>query len=169
MKESIRFVLFETCANVMAVPATVVYFTCYDELCGFLKHKMENHPDKVPLLAGAVARVGSASVISPLELVRTKMQSQKLSYKELQICIQSAVASDGLLSLWRGLSATLLRDVPFSGVAAAGLLSPYGQRIHNTWKCSWNSAVNHLEHFRVDYKRGQQPPLNGQSREEDKA
>ncbi|XP_028672966.1 probable mitochondrial glutathione transporter SLC25A40 [Erpetoichthys calabaricus] len=117
---------------VMAVPATVVYFTCYDELCGFLKHKMENNPDKVPLLAGAVARVGSASVISPLELVRTKMQSQKLSYKELRICIQSAVASDGLLSLWRGLSATLLRDVPFSAMYW------YTYELGKKWLCDKN-------------------------------
>ncbi|KAG2462207.1 CFA46 protein, partial [Polypterus senegalus] len=53
------------------------------------------------------------------------------------------------------------------GVLQLGLLSPYGQRIRHTQKYSRNSLINHLEHFWVDYKRGQQPPLNGQSREEE--
>ncbi|MEQ2168193.1 hypothetical protein GOODEAATRI_011766 [Goodea atripinnis] len=59
--------------------------------------------------------VGAVTVISPLELVRTKMQSRKLTYSELQVCIRSAVAQGGLLSLWRGWGPTVLRDVPFSG------------------------------------------------------
>lgn len=37
-------------------------------------------PFAVPLLAGMAARVFSVTVVSPLELIRTKMQSQKLSY-----------------------------------------------------------------------------------------
>ncbi len=59
--------------------------------------------------------VGAVSVISPLELVRTKMQSRKQPYSELMMCIRSAVAQDGWLSLWRGWGPTVLRDVPFSG------------------------------------------------------
>ena len=61
--------------------------------------------------------VGAVTVISPLELIRTKMQSRQLSYQELRVCIQSAVAQDGWLSLWRGWGPTVLRDVPFSGMA----------------------------------------------------
>lgn len=62
--------------------------------------------------------VGAVTVISPLELIRTKMQSRRLSYGELRVCIRSAVAQDGLLSLWRGWGPTVLRDVPFSGEPA---------------------------------------------------
>lgn len=101
---------------VMAVPATVIYFTCYDQLCTALKARMTEHSREAPLLAGAIARVGSATVISPLELIRTKLQSQKQSYQELTGIIRSAVATEGWLSLWRGLGPTLLRDVPFSAM-----------------------------------------------------
>lgn len=59
--------------------------------------------------------VGAVTVITPLELVRTKMQSQRVSYSELQVCIRSAMAQGGMLSLWRGWGPTVLRDVPFSG------------------------------------------------------
>lgn len=150
----------------MAVPATVIYFTTYDQLRDYLHTRMGSWSHYIPLLAGALARreypfplgsphahpgsrqvsvptgspgtmlmalgrplertelipcvpsvaVGAVTVISPLELIRTKMQSQQLSYRELRVCIQSAVAQDGWLSLWRGWGPTVLRDVPFSGM-----------------------------------------------------
>uniref|UniRef100_A0A3P8RUN5 Solute carrier family 25 member 40 n=1 Tax=Amphiprion percula TaxID=161767 RepID=A0A3P8RUN5_AMPPE len=101
---------------VMAVPATVIYFTCYDQLCAALRVQMGDRAQEAPLLAGAIARVGSATVISPLELIRTKLQSQKQSYGELTQLIRSAVEAEGWRSLWRGLGPTLLRDVPFSAM-----------------------------------------------------
>ncbi|XP_058504424.1 probable mitochondrial glutathione transporter SLC25A40 [Solea solea] len=101
---------------VMAVPATVIYFTCYDQLCAALRVRMGTYADEAPLLAGPTARLGAATMISPLELIRTKLQSQKQSYRELTACIRSAVVTEGWLSLWRGLGPTLLRDVPFSAI-----------------------------------------------------
>lgn len=101
---------------VMAVPATIIYFTCYDQLRDFLRFGLGFQGSHIPLVAGALARLGAVSVISPLELVRTKMQSRRLSYSELRVCIRSAVAQDGLLSLWRGWGPTVLRDVPFSAL-----------------------------------------------------
>ncbi|CAL8256727.1 unnamed protein product [Boreogadus saida] len=41
---------------VMAVPATVIYFTCYDQLCVALKARMEGQTEMAPLFAGAIAR-----------------------------------------------------------------------------------------------------------------
>uniref|UniRef100_A0A8V0ZV80 Mitochondrial glutathione transporter SLC25A39 n=1 Tax=Gallus gallus TaxID=9031 RepID=A0A8V0ZV80_CHICK len=102
---------------VMAVPATVIYFTTYDQLRDYLHARTGSRGHHIPLLAGALARLGAVTLISPLELIRTKMQSRQLSYRELRVCIQSAVAQDGWLSLWRGWGPTVLRDVPFSGMA----------------------------------------------------
>uniref|UniRef100_A0A8B9ZUL6 Mitochondrial glutathione transporter SLC25A39 n=2 Tax=Anas TaxID=8835 RepID=A0A8B9ZUL6_9AVES len=101
---------------VMAVPATVIYFTAYDQLRDYLHARTGSRGHHIPLLAGALARLGAVTVISPLELIRTKMQSRQLSYRELRVCIQSAVAQDGWLSLWRGWGPTVLRDVPFSAL-----------------------------------------------------
>lgn len=99
----------------MAVPATVIYYTGYDQLkiaLGFQPHQKNIAS---PMLAGALARVLAVSAICPVELVRTKMQSRLgYSYKELAGIIRSAVQQNGVLSLWRGLSPMLLRDVPFS-------------------------------------------------------
>lgn len=59
--------------------------------------------------------VGAVTVISPLELIRTKMQSKKFSYEELHRFVSTKVSEDGWISLWRGWAPTILRDVPFSG------------------------------------------------------
>lgn len=58
----------------------------------------------------------SATVISPVELMRTRMQSRRLTYKQLRARVSSNVAKDGWLSLWKGWGPTVLRDVPFSGM-----------------------------------------------------
>lgn len=83
------------------------------------------------LLAGGVARVWAVTLVSPLELIRTKMQSKKLSYRgkgqltgeaymcncsfsEVGIAVRELVRSQGPIGLWQGLTPSLLRDVPFS-------------------------------------------------------
>ncbi|XP_056375107.1 probable mitochondrial glutathione transporter SLC25A40 [Hyla sarda] len=113
---------------VMAVPATAIYFTCYDQLRDILIHHM-NNVETASLIAGATARLGSATLISPLELIRTKMQSRTLSYKELTSCIQSSVAKEGWLSLWKGWGPTVLRDVPFSAMYW------YNYELGRKWLC----------------------------------
>lgn len=111
---------------VLAVPATVVYFVLYEQLkvklmsteikTYFLSKDVNETPGWVPLLAGSSARVISAMCVSPLELVRTKMQSKKLSYDELRMALQHLLQNQGPKGLWKGLGATLLRDVPFSAI-----------------------------------------------------
>lgn len=71
----------------LAVPATIVYFVCYEEIrinCKDYYVKMNpgvtDQHFAIPLLAGVAARIFSVSMVSPLELIRTKMQSQRLSY-----------------------------------------------------------------------------------------
>ncbi|XP_073438015.1 mitochondrial glutathione transporter SLC25A40 isoform X1 [Dendrobates tinctorius] len=100
---------------VMAIPATAIYFTCYDQIRDLLIHRV-NSAETACLIAGATARLGSATLISPLELIRTNMQSRPLSYKELTSCIRTSVANEGWLSLWKGWGPTILRDVPFSAM-----------------------------------------------------
>ena len=99
----------------MAVPATVIYYTGYDQLKVALGFRPGQRNVTAPMLAGALSRTIAVAAICPIELVRTKMQSrQGYSYKELVGVIRNAVQQNGVLSLWRGLSPMLLRDVPFS-------------------------------------------------------
>lgn len=72
--------------------------------------------------------VGTVTVVSPLELVRTKLQAQHVSYRELAACVQAAVSQGGWRSLWLGWGPTALRDIPFSGRHAGS-----GPRGRSSW------------------------------------
>ncbi|XP_052050959.1 probable mitochondrial glutathione transporter SLC25A39 isoform X2 [Apodemus sylvaticus] len=101
---------------VMTVPATALYFTAYDQLRTFLCGQSLTSDLYAPMVAGALARMGTVTVVSPLELVRTKLQAQHVSYRELATRVQAAVAQGGWRSLWLGWGPTALRDVPFSAL-----------------------------------------------------
>jgi len=74
---------------VLALPATVVYFTTYEQLRCFIKDRKQIEGSLfyqkpvwlTSLVAGGVARIWAVTIVSPLELIRTKMQSKKLSYQ----------------------------------------------------------------------------------------
>ncbi|XP_031628360.1 solute carrier family 25 member 40-like isoform X2 [Contarinia nasturtii] len=108
---------------VLALPATICYFVSYEATRLYMKDfylklnpEQTEQPFSVPLLAGMAARVFSVSVVSPLELIRTKMQSQRLNYYDVGKALKAMIEVEGVFGLWRGLGPTVLRDVPFSGV-----------------------------------------------------
>ena len=74
----------------------------------------------LPVIRLSDISVWAATVISPLELIRTKMQSEKLTYHDVHKAVRSMVKQEGILSLWKGLGPSLLRDVPFSGTVFLG-------------------------------------------------
>lgn len=104
----------------MAVPATVVYFVGYESIRNRLM-AMKSVPESsaiAPLLAGASARVLAASLISPLELIRTNMQHLGPEGTVRAVLSQAlgACRAQGPSVLFRGLVPTLWRDVPFSAL-----------------------------------------------------
>jgi solute carrier family 25 protein 39/40 len=75
-----------------------------------------------PLVSGITARASVTSLISPLELIRTNLQSTPISpdrphtLSSVLVSVRQLVEVNGVKHLWRGLGATLWRDVPFSGL-----------------------------------------------------
>ena len=99
----------------MAVPATVIYYTAYDQLKVTFGFQSDKKNLMAPVFAGALARIVAVLCVTPLELLRTKIQSrQNYTYSQLWSVVKAAIHTKGVLSLWRGLFPTLLRDVPFS-------------------------------------------------------
>ena len=87
-----------------------------------------------PLVAGSLARTISATLISPIEMFRTRLQALPLgeyghsriqqmlildgttpTYSSVAKQMSGLVNEKGVSILWRGLGPTLWRDVPFSG------------------------------------------------------
>lgn len=104
----------------MAIPSNAVYMLGYETLHHtFLDGGVNTSLS--PLLAGAIARTFSATVISPLELLRTRLQaSSTQSPAQIVHALRASVGKSGLRVLWRGLDWTLARDVPFSSIYWAG-------------------------------------------------
>lgn len=109
---------------VMAVPANVIYFAGYDWLRTAQQSPFRTTVSDayVPLVAGATARVMAAIAVSPIEMFRTRIQAASHTataaghFRETMDGIREMVASQGIPSLWRGLTLTLWRDVPFSAL-----------------------------------------------------
>lgn len=63
-------------ALLMSVPANVIYFVGYDYLKDIIQPFAQlNQADYSPLLAGAIARTVAVTMISPIELFRTRLQA----------------------------------------------------------------------------------------------
>uniref|UniRef100_A0A0K0EDH4 Leucine--tRNA ligase n=1 Tax=Strongyloides stercoralis TaxID=6248 RepID=A0A0K0EDH4_STRER len=98
-----------------SIPTTIIYYSVYDSMNTYVKKRCGDY-FLTPLICGAFARTFAVTIVSPVEMCRTKMQSEKLSYINLGKVLKNTVYKEGFLSLWRGWSATLSRDVPFSAI-----------------------------------------------------
>ena len=107
----------------MSVPANVIYFAGYDWLRSSPASPLPGRVGDAyaPLIAGSAARIVAAIVVSPVEMFRTRMQASHPAtatptgvFRDTLAGIRGMVKTDGYRSLWRGLSLTLWRDVPFS-------------------------------------------------------
>ncbi|KAK4157827.1 mitochondrial carrier protein MTM1 [Chaetomidium leptoderma] len=107
----------------MAVPANIIYFTGYE----WLRYNKTSpvarsvRDEYAPLVAGAAARMLAATAVSPIELFRTRLQAVQGEPGGRHLAdtlrgVTDMVSAHGYRSLWRGLTLTLWRDVPFSGM-----------------------------------------------------
>jgi solute carrier family 25 protein 39/40 len=120
---------------VMSVPSQVMYMVGYDYL---RTTALDNVPPQflstgalepssvyvgvTTFVSGSISRTAVAALLAPLELFRTRLQSTGSHITAMNVThsVRDLVRAQGVSSLWRGLSATLWRDVPFSGVYWAG-------------------------------------------------
>jgi len=108
----------------LALPTTVLYLTSYEQLKDYLLRfsggtaaaAAEQHLTLVSLASGGISRVLTCATVAPLELVRTKMQSQKMALYEVRKAVIKTVEAEGVMGLWKGFTATIMRDVPFSAL-----------------------------------------------------
>jgi len=110
----------------IGVPSATCYMLTYDHLLRVVLPPLLPTPALVPLTAGILARTMISSIVSPLELIRTNLQSTPVSpgvphtLRSVLTSVGSMARAQGVRYLWRGLGPTLWRDVPFSGLYWAG-------------------------------------------------
>ncbi|XP_020803395.1 solute carrier family 25 member 40 isoform X3 [Drosophila serrata] len=72
-------------------------------------------PYYVPMASGICSRTLVVTAITPIEMVRIKMQSEYMTYSELWQVLRTLIRQHGVMGLWRGWPPTVMRDAPFSG------------------------------------------------------
>jgi solute carrier family 25, member 39/40 len=128
----------------MAIPANVIYFTGYD----WLRFSPTSPINRLtsdtytPLVSGSAARVAAAVVVSPIEMFRTRLQATHGNssgiFRSTLRGLHKMTQTQGYSSLWRGLTLTMWRDVPFSGFywwgyeAIRNALTDARERAHGT-------------------------------------
>ncbi|WEW58011.1 Carrier protein, mitochondrial [Emydomyces testavorans] len=106
----------------MAIPANVIYFTGYDWLRYDKKSPVARYVNdhSAAFVAGSIARVAAAAAISPIEMFRTRLQATSGTgtdhFRATLRGLHQMTQTQGYSALWRGLTLTLWRDVPFSGL-----------------------------------------------------
>jgi solute carrier family 25, member 39/40 len=103
----------------LAVPTTAMYFTIYEAFMArhdaYYAARGETGVNGVAAaVAGASARLLTASAASPIELARIRIQAG--SRGSVVSILREVYRETGLRSMWRGLGPTLVRDAPFSAI-----------------------------------------------------
>lgn len=121
---------------VMTVPSQLTYMTCYDMFRTNILalrppattssspslSNVSGYQMMASLTSGALARSISATLVTPLELIRTRLQASSTSHKLSTTFsnLRVEVMNSGPRVLFRGLVPTLYRDVPFSAIYFTG-------------------------------------------------
>lgn len=95
------------------VPGIGIYFSTIHYLKGTFE------ASKKPLesvMIGASARSVAAVTMLPFTVLKTRYESGEFPYKSMTRAVFKIYGTEGIKGLYSGLTATLLRDVPFSGL-----------------------------------------------------
>ncbi|KAG1966934.1 mitochondrial glycine transporter A [Pimephales promelas] len=100
---------------VRCIPGVGIYFSTYFTL------KQHFFADGAPgplhsALLGAGARCVAGVCMLPVTVIKTRFESGRYQYRSVSGALRSVCQTEGPKALFSGLTATLLRDTPFSGI-----------------------------------------------------
>lgn len=100
---------------VRTIPGVGIYFSTYYSLKQHFFQDGAPGPLQAVLLGGG-ARSVAGVIMLPVTVIKTRYESGRYSYGSVTGALRSVCQTEGPAALFSGLTATLLRDVPFSGI-----------------------------------------------------
>ncbi|KAM4603414.1 mitochondrial glycine transporter B isoform 2-T2 [Polymixia lowei] len=100
---------------VRCIPGVGIYFSTFYSL------KQHFILDRAPsageaVLLGAGARTVAGVCMLPVTVIKTRFESGRYNYASVAGALKNVYETEGIRALFSGLTATLLRDAPFSGI-----------------------------------------------------
>lgn len=99
-----------------AGPAHAVYFAVYEVCKEKLGGNREGHHPVAHALAGASATVASDAVLTPMDVVKQRLQLKESPYKGLGDCVRQILKHEGLRAFYASYRTTVMMNVPFTAV-----------------------------------------------------
>ncbi|XP_036406577.1 mitochondrial glycine transporter B isoform X2 [Megalops cyprinoides] len=97
------------------IPGVGIYFsTFYSLKQHFFQERAPNAVEAV--LLGAGARTVAGVCMLPVTVIKTRFESGRYNYVTVLGALRTVYVTEGPRALFSGLTATLLRDAPFSGI-----------------------------------------------------
>jgi len=99
---------------VKTVPGVGLYFSSMHYMKTTLCDGRPSHLQSI--MIGCSARTVAGSIMIPFTVIKTRFESPNFHYSSTISALRQILRKEGLRGLTRGLGATLVRDVPFSGL-----------------------------------------------------
>ncbi|KAM6905497.1 mitochondrial glycine transporter A-like [Xenentodon cancila] len=100
---------------VRTIPGVGIYFSTYYSLKQHFLQDAAPGPVQAVLLGGGARSVAGVLML-PVTVIKTRFECGRYSYVSVSGALRSVLHTEGPAALFSGLMATLLRDVPFSGI-----------------------------------------------------
>ncbi|KAM8978434.1 electrogenic aspartate/glutamate antiporter SLC25A13, mitochondrial [Sarcophilus harrisii] len=102
------------------IPFSAIYFPCYAHVKASFAHEDGHVSPGSLLLAGAIAGMPAASLVTPADVIKTRLQvaarTGQTTYSGVIDCFQKILREEGHRALWKGTGARVFRSSPQFGV-----------------------------------------------------
>jgi len=99
-----------------AIPSHAVYFATYELAKSRLGSNAEGHHFIKNGLAGALATMAHDAVVTPLDVIKQRLQMYNSSYMGFGHCLQRTLQQEGVRALYASYPTTVMMNVPFMSV-----------------------------------------------------
>lgn len=102
------------------IPFSAIYFPCYAHVKAALADEDGQVGPGSLLLAGAIAGMPAASLVTPADVIKTRLQvaarAGQTTYSGVIDCFRKILREEGPKALWKGAGARVFRSSPQFGV-----------------------------------------------------
>jgi solute carrier family 25 aspartate/glutamate transporter 12/13 len=102
------------------IPFSAIYFPCYAKCKEWLSDPVKGPSGLNLLTAGAMAGIPAASLVTPADVIKTRLQvearSGQQTYRNIPHCAELIFKTEGFRAFWKGAGMRVFRSSPQFGV-----------------------------------------------------